>query len=65
MKHLMRKITVHRGQSAQSEPGVLVPLDAQVVQVALDVAGEHGSVLYYTDVEVEVDEDESADAEEA
>jgi hypothetical protein len=62
--HKERKITVHRARSAQNEPGVLIPLDATIISADLDSLAEHGSVVYYTAEEVEV-EDEADAAQEA
>lgn len=56
----MQKVTVRRARSAQHEPGVLIPLDAEVVDVSLDTSEEHGQVVYYLREEVEVDDEPEA-----
>ena len=53
----MQKITVDRAHSEFGKPGVLIPEDAEIVDVQLDSAGEHGQVVFYRREVVDVDED--------
>ena len=53
----MNKVTVHRARSDQREPGVLIPLGAQIASVDLDAGEEHGTVVYYDVEEVEVEDE--------
>lgn len=54
-----QRIVIGHAQSAQHEPGILIPENATVVKAELDPAGEHGYVDFYTSEVVDVDEDES------
>ena len=54
------KITVDRAHSEFGKPGVLIPEDAEIVDVQLDSAGEHGQVVFYRREVVDVDDEQEA-----